>query len=636
MAAVMAATGAKASEPPSVVVIVDASRSMWGTIEGSRQTKLALVREALRPGLGKIGQQTRVGLAAFGHRRPGDCADVEVIRAPEQLDIDRIMTPLDQLSPRGVGPLTLALREAAKSLPRDSGRRSLLLIHDDADNCQPDVCAAAAELRTAGITVHVIGIAAKAADMAKMVCLPQATGGRHFNAQNAEQAAIFIDEALRMAGGTAGPDLMASTGSTGTVVPPAPIPASGPTALHLRAQLAANTEPVSLPLRWIVSAEAQPDVTLFDAVATNPAVPVVPGRYIVEVHDALVSARQTVAVRDNRPAGVPVILGAGAVRVRATVQKTGALLNDAIISISQAGGAGTPLAILKTGETLTLLPPGRFVVRAELGLVQAEETVAVTAGKAAPVDLRLNIARLQLTTSGRDGILLEAPIFSIARDDPDVPGAGGKRGKREVARSAARQAEFVLPPDTYYVIARQGSIEASAQVAIGPGEVKKHALTVQAGRLALSTKPLGPRADPVSYTVERIDDPGQESVSTSRAEPLLLLPSGRYRVEGRYGSTNVRSVREVEIKSGQTLQLVFEHQATTLRLRFADGSPSDTFWDVRDETGRSVWMSTQAEGLVLLQAGRYLVQAEAKGKLYRARGVELRPGEPKVIEIVAD
>lgn len=632
----MAATGAKASEAPSVVVVVDASRSMWGTIEGSRQTKLALVREALRPGLAKIGPQTRVGLAAFGHRRPSDCADVEVIRAPEPLDVDRIMTPLDQLSPRGVGPLTLALREAAKSLPRDAGRRSLLLIHDDADNCQPDLCAAAAELRTASITVHVIGMAAKAADMAKMACLPQTTGGRHFNAQNAEQAAIFIDEALRLAGGEAGPDQVASTRPTGTVVPPAPIPASGPTALHLRALLAANSEPLSVPLRWIVSAEAQPDFALFDAVATNPAVPVVPGRYVVEVRDTLVSARQTVAVRDNRPAGVSVILGAGAVRVRATVQKTGALLNDAIISISHAGGSGAPVAVLKTGETLALLPPGRFVVRAELGLVSAEETVAVTSGRPAPVDLRLNIARLQLTTSGRDGIFLDAPVFSIVRDDPDVPGAGGKRGKREVARSAARQAEFVLPPDTYYVIARQGSIEASAQVAIGPGEVKKHALTVQAGRLGLSTKPLGPRAEPVSYTIERIDDPGQESVTTSRAEPVVLLPSGRYRVEGRYGSTNVRSVREVEIKTGQTLQLVFEHPAATLRLRFAGGGPSDTFWDVRDETGRSVWMSTQAEGLAMLQAGRYLVQAETRDKVYRVRAVELRPGEAKVIEIVAD
>ena len=89
-------------------------------IEGARQTKLVLAREALRRGLGKLSPQARVGLAVFGHRR-GDCSDVEVVRQPEPLDVGQVMAPLEQFNPRGRGPLTLALREAAKSLPR--GRR---------------------------------------------------------------------------------------------------------------------------------------------------------------------------------------------------------------------------------------------------------------------------------------------------------------------------------------------------------------------------------------------------------------------------------------------------------------------------------------------------------------------------------
>ena len=188
-AAAFAAVGtAWAAEPPSVIVVVDHSRSMWGPIEGSKQGKYLLVREALRAGMRKMGSQTRVGLASFGHRRL-DCGDVEVVRPPEPVDIERLMTPLDQLTPRGTGPLTLALREAAKALPKEAGSRTLILIHDDADNCQVDLCTAAAELKAAGITAHAIGLGAKAADMAKMACLPQATGGRYFNAVNAEQVA---------------------------------------------------------------------------------------------------------------------------------------------------------------------------------------------------------------------------------------------------------------------------------------------------------------------------------------------------------------------------------------------------------------------------------------------------------------
>jgi hypothetical protein len=70
---------ARAAEEGALVVIVDGSGSMWGQIEGTRQTKLAVTREALRHGLGKFSPQARVGLALFGHRRgdaplPWPCA----------------------------------------------------------------------------------------------------------------------------------------------------------------------------------------------------------------------------------------------------------------------------------------------------------------------------------------------------------------------------------------------------------------------------------------------------------------------------------------------------------------------------------------------------------------------------------
>ena len=61
----------------------------------------------------------------------------------------------------------------------------------------------------------------------------------------------------------------------------------------------------------------------------------------------------------------------------------------------------------------------------------------------------------------------------------------------------------------------------------------------------------------VSYRVERLDGGAQEVTSTSRPAPVLVLPGGRYRVEGRYGAMNARTVVEVEVKAGQTQQLTF-------------------------------------------------------------------------------
>ena len=621
---------ALAAEPGSLMVIVDGSGSMWGPIEGVRQTKLVLAREALRRGLGKMSPQARVGLTLFGHRR-GDCSDVEVVRTPELLDVPNLMGPLEQFNPRGRGPITLALREAAKSLPRDAGPRTLLLIHDDADNCQPDLCAAAAELKAADITAHVVGLNVKTEDMAKMVCLPQATGGRHFNAQSAEQIAAYVEEALLLtASGMGGVEARPASPSA-TIVAPAPVPASGPPALHLRALPAANTEPLGIPLHWTVAAEARPDVPIFGARAANPTVPVAPGRYVVEVRDGPLSAKQTAEVRDNRPATVTMVLNAGMARIRVLARKNGEVAPDALITAADANGA--LMLAARTGEVTALLPAGRHLVRAELGFVRAEQAVTITAGRLFAVDIPLNAARLQLTTAGRDGASgLQAPIFSVFEDDPDAAG-----GRREVARSAAQPAEFALPPGTYYIVARQGAVEARERLAVGPGEVVRRTLAVAAGSLALSTKlpALGGAADAyISYTVTRLDT-AQDAITTSQPTPTLLLPSGRYRVEGRYGLMNVRAVRDIEIKAGQTQQLVIEHEAASVRLRIVGSGPSDVSWVIRDQSGKAVWTGAHTEAVANLQAGRYVVRAETRNKRDE-RGVELRAGEAKLLEFSVD
>ena len=197
--AALATTSARAADSAAVMIVVDGSGSMAGLIEPrARQTKIVLVRDALRTALAAVGRQTRIGLAAFGHRH-GGCNDVEIVRPPEPADVERTMAPFARIKPRGRGAVTFALREAAKQLPADAASRSLVLIHDGADNCQQDVCAAAAELGAAGVTAHVVSLGLAPEELAKMACLPQATGGRHFKVETVEQVSTAIGEAVRLA-----------------------------------------------------------------------------------------------------------------------------------------------------------------------------------------------------------------------------------------------------------------------------------------------------------------------------------------------------------------------------------------------------------------------------------------------------
>jgi Ca-activated chloride channel homolog len=648
-AAMAQAPLAQGQGPASVIVVFDGSGSMAGTIEGLRSSKVALAKDAVRRGLAKVGPQTRVGLVAFGHRR-GDCGDVELMRPLEPLDAQRLGEALDRMNPRGRGPLTTALREAAKSLPPGPGRRSLILIHDDADNCQQNVCVVAEELRRAGITAHVVGLGLKPNDAAAMACLPQVTGGQFQNARTAEQIVASIEDVLRLAGNQGvGVETPSAPSAAAPTPPPtaAAIPANGPPGLYLRVLLAPSTDPVSLPLKWAVYAEGKPETILFAGRAANPYVAVAPGRYVIEGRDGPVFASQTVDVSEKEPTAGNVILNAGTLQVKTQAQKSGAALGDAVVSISDVaqGAEGRkdaavppPLAMFRGGEGSTLLPAGRYLVRVEQGLVRAERSVVVPAGSQGRLEVTLDAARLLVSATGQDTAASAEPVLlSVVEDDPDAP-----KGRREVIRSAARQADFVLAPGTYYVVARQGSAEARERLAVGPGDVVRRSLNLAAGRLALTMKPAGSAAptpaELVSYRVDRLDGPTPEVITTSRAAPMLVLSGGRYRVEGRYGAMNARTVRDIEVKAGQTQQLTLEPQAAALRLRIlANGVPvvTDVLWDVRDETGVTVWTTGQPEPAAVLQAGRYAVRVETREKRYD-RAIELRAGESRVVEVATD
>jgi Ca-activated chloride channel family protein len=477
---------APAQESGAAMIVVDGSGSMAGLIEPSaRQSKIALVRDALRTALVQVGPQTRIGLAGFGHRH-GGCNDVEIIRPPEPANAERTAALFGRIKPKGKGALVLAVREAARQLPDAAQPRSVVLIHDGADNCQQDVCAAASELGAAGVAVHVVSLGLPAEELAKMACLPQATGGVHFKADSGEQAAAAIVDALRLASGELAATALAPAALatppiqpwTTAVVPPAPVPAARRSALHLSALAAPGAEPLAAPLQWTVASAEEPDALLFDAVTANPVVPVGPGSYIVTVRSELVAASQPVMVQDGRPVAVPIVLGSGTMRVKVAAQKSNAPLADAIVTVSTAEGA--PLAVFKAAEAAALLPPGRFRVSADLGLVRTEQTVTVVQGRTSFIDLILNVGRLQLAAAGRDGAGQgEAVLFIVTEDDPP-------RGRREVARSAASQTEFALPPGTYYITARQGSVEARERLEIGAGDVVRRTLTAATGRLGLS------------------------------------------------------------------------------------------------------------------------------------------------------
>jgi Ca-activated chloride channel family protein len=169
---------ATAAARAEVVIVYDASNSMWGQVEGRH--KIEIAREVLGELVADWDPAESLGLVAYGHRREGDCSDIEVVVQPGPVDPAAFVAKVEGLVPRGKTPLTEAVRQAAELLRYRDVPATVLLLSDGIETCGADPCAVAAELAAAGVafTAHVVGFdVANEADQAQLRCIADNTGG---------------------------------------------------------------------------------------------------------------------------------------------------------------------------------------------------------------------------------------------------------------------------------------------------------------------------------------------------------------------------------------------------------------------------------------------------------------------------
>jgi Ca-activated chloride channel family protein len=638
------AAPAAAAEPPTVMLVLDGSGSMWGKPEGERQAKLYMARDALRAALAKApNKSARVGLASFGHRRSGDCGDAEVILKPEALSPERLMPPVEKLNPRGRGPITAALREVAKELGPQSAPSTVILVHDDLDNCQIDPCSAIGDLRRAHprVAVHVISLAMRKDDAQRMACLPKATNGRHFEVATQVQLNQALDEAFRLAA-VAAP--RASPERPAPAAPAAERPAD-PRApgdrpgVQLSVSLMPGGDPLDLPVRWRVTrAGDQSGAALWEGDAAAPLLELPTGRYDVEAWLGFVKARSTVEAVAGQRRALVLPLGAGTVRFGAAGTAQPATVRDAVVVFRKVDtGATEHLAIQRGVATEVAVAAGSYIVSVTVGSLRFDRGVILRPGDRQMFQPALAFGEIELTAlAAAGGQPVEDALFTLYEDDPDAP-----QGRREIARSSAGRPRFALPAGTYYAVARLGTAEARERISVRAGETESRALVLDVARLLLVTRLPGGRIDlneAISHRLERIGggEP-REVVHASRAASALQLAAGRYKLETRIGLGNVRFEREIEIRAGAREQVNIEPPAGYLVLRLLDGSGgaalTDVAWDIRDAQGRTVWVGNQTEARPLLLAGRYAVSATTRGRRSE-RTIDLRPGEVRSTDLV--
>lgn len=169
------------------MIVLDASGSMWGQINGT--PKLQIAREALATVLADMPAETELGLIAYGHRERGNCNDIEVIVKPAAGTAPAIIKAANTMRFLGKTPLSASVIKAAEELRYTEDKATVILITDGLENCNADPCAVGAELAKNGIdfTAHVVGFDLTDAEGKQVACLAENTGGRYVSAANADE-----------------------------------------------------------------------------------------------------------------------------------------------------------------------------------------------------------------------------------------------------------------------------------------------------------------------------------------------------------------------------------------------------------------------------------------------------------------
>lgn len=645
-------TAAQQTAPPSLMILFDGSGSMWGKINGSPLPKFGAAREALRQTLPALSPATRTGLAGFGHRRRGDCTDVETMVPLEAADPLRFMPLLDKLNPKGKGPLAQGLRQAASALAASPGEKHLLVIHDEPDNCQQDVCAAAAEIHAAdpSIRIHVVTVGMSPAQAQPLACMATLTRGTVFATEDAAELPRAIQTALATVGrpAAAPPAAAAAPSAPASPAPQAPapavppavvaapppaadLPADGPSRVRLELRLAGSGVPIDGTVRWrLTRLDAPADAAAaVERLGARHEIEVPEGRYRIDAAIGAVAQTKEIAVKPAGASDGRLEISAALVRLDVTARRGSGTVMPAMVTIRRGGPTGEVLWLGQSGETVAV-PVGQLHVQVEEGVATAGTVLSVSAGAAQPVEIALDAGQLRLSASARDGgPPLDDVVFRVLEESPEAPA-----GVREIASSSAPSPTFVLPAGSYLVSARSGAHELRERAIVRPGEESTRTLVLASGRV----RPVLNETDPdiqkaITVTATRFEPTGLASQPLSPAR-AANLPPGRYRIDARIGSQNASVTREIEIRAGAEVAVPIDVPAARVELKISAGglASADMVWEVADRSGAIVWRSMLVRPRGWLAPGRYEARLAGRDRT-RTATFEVRAGDRSVVEV---
>ena len=188
-----------ANAADKAIIVFDASGSMWGNMEG--KTKITIAKETLVNLVTNWDEEKQLGLLAYGHRKKGDCRDIETLVPVGKINKAEMIARVNKINPKGKTPISASIRMAADELKFTEDNATIILISDGKETCNANPCDTAAELEKLGVnfTAHVIGFGVDKKTSEQLQCIARNTGGLYFPANNAEQLSVALKQIVAKA-----------------------------------------------------------------------------------------------------------------------------------------------------------------------------------------------------------------------------------------------------------------------------------------------------------------------------------------------------------------------------------------------------------------------------------------------------
>lgn len=167
--------------------VLDGSGSMWGRVDN--RTKIEIAKETLGGLIDKMPDNLQSGLTVYGHRRKGDCGDIEQLISAGPINKAEAQKTINKISPKGKTPIAAAIRKTLEQFRNREANTTVLLVSDGIETCGEDPCSVTQQLKESGIpfVMHVVGFDVGNKASSQLSCVAKAGGGRYFPAADANE-----------------------------------------------------------------------------------------------------------------------------------------------------------------------------------------------------------------------------------------------------------------------------------------------------------------------------------------------------------------------------------------------------------------------------------------------------------------